>query len=892
MKLRSNKKVGGWRRRYVRALFSFPNLIVLSVLGGSLTGVLCLGMIVGARIEQHGNGRYIRFLTDSPVATRVIHPALSSVKAMIIDRKNVPGNIVKAIAAGADLDRFVIDIKHLDYQKLAFKREQALSLGVLFADRSDYVPATISLGETSVRARIRLKGDLPDHYNTDKWSLRIKIKGDNTLLGMKNFSLQRPGTRNDINEWVILEALRREGVLAVRYHFVDVTINGKHMGIYALEEHFEKRLLEHAEYREGPIIKFDEDLLWYEDVALGARDEYGSFTSAAIDGYIDDPRGTPGFERAVTLLDAFRRGQLRTSDVFDCDKLATFVAMADLCGARGIRWENLRFYYNPVTSRLEPIGFDTEVRPYGPPISKLFCFDGGIRDKLFDHQTDDLMKIIFSDLEFFTPYVQALQRMSSPEYLDDFLAAVNDDLHAELSVLHRERPHLEWSDDFLRRNQDFIRAALSPARAIHAYRQSENPDRIELKVGNIQSLPVEIVGLSHAGSDPIAPVDRVVLSSKRRRRSVDYVVACFAPPDGSPWPESLPGELAVHYRIVGTSRLLSVPVYEWPHMLDSVVDQDWLTEQTPLDDLPFLSVDDPNGTIRFRRGSWTIDRNVVLPRGYVVSAGPGVRLNLRSGAKIISYSPIVFRGSDELPVTVESSDSTGQGIIVIQAGKRSTLQHVVFDNLGTLEENGWQVPGAVTFYESPVDLDYVQFRRNRSEDALNIIRTTFTMVRTVFVDTQADAFDGDFAEGQIIQSAFLGCKNDAIDLSGCVIEIKDVRIDGVGDKALSAGEESTVTGGNIRINDAELGIVSKDLSTVSLRDVSITNTRVAFAAYRKKPEFGQAVIEADQVEMENIEKKYLIEFGSRVTVNGRAIEATQDNVKDLLYGVEYGRSSE
>ena len=101
-----------------------------------------------------------------------------------------------------------------------------------------------------------------------------------------------------------------------------------------------------------------------------------------------------------------------------------------------------------------------------------------------------------------------------------------------------------------------------------------------------------------------------------------------------------------------------------------------------------------------------------------------------------------------------------------------------------------------------------------------------------------------------------------------------------------------MTGGNIRINDAELGIVSKDLSTVSLRDVSITNTRVAFAAYRKKPEFGQAVIEADQVEMENIEKKYLIESGSRVTVNGRAIEATQDNVKDLLYGVEYGRSSE
>ena len=160
MKLPSNKKVGGRRRRYVRMLFSFPNLIVLSVLGGLLTGALFLGMIVGAQIEQQGHGHYIRFLTHSRVATRVIYPALSSAKAMIIDRENVPGNIVKAIAAGADLDRLVIDIKLLDYQKLAFKREQALSLGVLFADRTDYVPATISLGETSVRASPL--GDLPE----------------------------------------------------------------------------------------------------------------------------------------------------------------------------------------------------------------------------------------------------------------------------------------------------------------------------------------------------------------------------------------------------------------------------------------------------------------------------------------------------------------------------------------------------------------------------------------------------------------------------------------------------------------------------------------------------------------------------------------------------------
>ena len=40
-------------------------------------------------------------------------------------------------------------------------------------------------------------------------------------------------------------------MLAVRYLFVDVTINGGSKGIYALEEHFEKYLIEAAGHREG-----------------------------------------------------------------------------------------------------------------------------------------------------------------------------------------------------------------------------------------------------------------------------------------------------------------------------------------------------------------------------------------------------------------------------------------------------------------------------------------------------------------------------------------------------------------------------------------------------------------------------------------------------------------
>ena len=38
--------------------------------------------------------------------------------------------------------------------------------------------------------------------------------------------------------------------------------NGKNLGIYAWEEHFTKQLIESQNKREGPILRFYEDVLW------------------------------------------------------------------------------------------------------------------------------------------------------------------------------------------------------------------------------------------------------------------------------------------------------------------------------------------------------------------------------------------------------------------------------------------------------------------------------------------------------------------------------------------------------------------------------------------------------------------------------------------------------
>jgi len=48
---------------------------------------------------------------------------------------------------------------------------------------------------------------------------------------MKQFSIHHPNTRNYVYEWIFHQALKREGVLSLRYDFIEVTLNGKFLDI-------------------------------------------------------------------------------------------------------------------------------------------------------------------------------------------------------------------------------------------------------------------------------------------------------------------------------------------------------------------------------------------------------------------------------------------------------------------------------------------------------------------------------------------------------------------------------------------------------------------------------------------------------------------------------------
>ncbi len=253
---------------------------------------------------------------------------------------------------------------------------------------------------------------------------------------------------------------------------------------------------------------------------------------------------------------------------------------------------------------------------------------------------------------------------------------------------------------------------------------------------------------------------------------------------------------------------------------------------------------------------------------------------------MLSRGPLIFQGTEDEPVVLQPRDAVWHGVVVLNAGAPSHWRHVTVRDTTVIERPGWDLTGALTFYESPITLDHCRILGTMAEDALNAIRTTFRFADTEFADTVSDAFDGDFAQGEITRSSFHHIGGDAIDVSGSQITVSDVRIYAVDDKGLSIGEGSHLRAERVNIEGCDYGVASKDLSHAEVREITVIRPRVAaLAAYIKKPAYGAASITADAMHFVDVpeDKITLVQTGSWIDLEGERIWGIDIDV-DELYG--------
>ncbi|MBK7127900.1 MAG: CotH kinase family protein [Crocinitomicaceae bacterium] len=780
------------------------------------------------------------------------------------------------------------------YTILKEYKRKALTQITITDDLKNYVNGFILEDNDSIPIEIRLKGDWTDHLENGKTSYRIKT--DEAYRGLTTFSIQHPQTRNYMHEWFMHRLFDMEGLLSTRYEFVPVEINGVNQGIYALEEHFDKQLLESRQKREGPIIKMDETGFWAL-LATGMKDSldgsYPYFEASKITCFKEGRTEksevlSQQFQNASELLYLYKNRFTHPEQLLDLKLTAKYYAMMDLGNINHASvWHNVRFYYNPVTTKLELIGFD--MIPAILPMNEVIGYNRLKRLDYFNSREHAVDFLLFQNEEFNLYYMNYIKQFSSPYYLDSIFNFLNNEMQTQQDILSHEFPNFifdkefyydkaeqirlridsmefEWNNFIAHRGSSPSLLTTSPEYneldfpflvegiSLNAYRKEIDSTHFILQLENFHLSDMTLIGYStKAGNDTIFPFHEQIMLKQFDGKQAAYTEIILPKKPNK-----------VHFMVKNVPGITyTTKVFNWARPTGNHPRIELENKFKTTSSLYHI-VDD---TLFIHKGKHVLDELILIPSNYVVIVEPGAEIDMVNSAGIIINNSVSIGSSKGEEVTIYSSDSSSQGIVILQAADVK-IENTQFNYLGNLNYKGWILTGAISIYEGHTTMSKVEISHNQCEDALNIIRGDFVIDELDIHHTQADGFDADFCTGSLTNSTFAKTGNDCIDFSGSEIRITDITINHAGDKGISCGELSSLILENISIDGALTAVASKDGSTLSGNNITAKNCKTGLALYRKKPEYPAAWMKLTTCQYENITTKALIERGGLLEYNG------------------------
>ena len=165
---------------------------------------------------------------------------------------------------------------------------------------------------------------------------------------MSRFAIQTADDRGFLNEWYFHKYLKYNDLINLKYFFVQPSINGKKFKIYSVEENFDDLLLDRNKKKDGLIFRITDQkkILKFQKTT-------------------DKEKFTKQKKYLEKNIELFFQNKLSPSLIFDLESMAKIFAINELWGYKhAIHSNQLRFYFNPDTLLIEPIGYSVSSLQY------------------------------------------------------------------------------------------------------------------------------------------------------------------------------------------------------------------------------------------------------------------------------------------------------------------------------------------------------------------------------------------------------------------------------------------------------------------------------------------------------------------------------------------------
>jgi len=524
-----------WTRTVQRILRKLVPLLALPLIG--------LVYFLGVRSERTG---FVDEVLD-PGLKRITRPVLNAFRGK---PPAVPQLLLQ-------LDEAVRD-------SLAVSYERALDEGRVEADGNARFTAKATANGRELSTILALREGPLERTPGERWPLHVRLATNDTLLGMRTFDLTPVTDERQLLAWLFQRTLADQGLPALGHGFTEVRLNGRDLGLYAMEGRVDSVVLAGWGRGQGPVARFDDGMLTNAMEAMEQRrfpskpPPQGDWMSAPImasrPALLATDRGLASrYQRTVFALDGFRAGRLSASEVFDVEALGKLLALCDMLGGQEAgAWRNLRFLADSTTGKLiifPQRGFS------GRPIASALAMRTSAPVR-FGFAGTDFLDRLLGDSLVYVNYITHLDTFSAEGWLEGLLERIGPALDLRERIVAGEYPHAKLDRTVFEHDRTVVRQTLRPKDVALAYTQGWKEGKRRLAAANTHALPLLATAMV-AGDDTLPLARPAMLWPRDRDKPLTYsVIALPEPPGGT-----VPSHLIV--RVVGLPEQRPVPIRTW-----------------------------------------------------------------------------------------------------------------------------------------------------------------------------------------------------------------------------------------------------------------------------------------------------------------------------------------
>ncbi|SVE56319.1 uncharacterized protein METZ01_LOCUS509173, partial [marine metagenome] len=200
------------------------------------------------------------------------------------------------------------------------------------------------------------------------------------------------------------------------------------------------------------------------------------------------------------------------------------------------------------------------------------------------------------------------------------------------------------------------------------------------------------------------------------------------------------------------------------------------------------------------------------------------------GGSLISNSGIEIQIDEINRKLILQQTSSADWAYIVDASIDNWSLEFRGSNLGAINQsqrfNSYGMTGCLNLHSSNFYEAEILVNDGGCEDSLNIVNSTGVLSEITINRAYADALDLDFSNLKLNKLAINDAGNDCLDMSGGIYMVDVADLKSCGDKGISVGEASTLNASYLILENANIGVSSKDFSKVEILKASLKDSIV------------------------------------------------------------------